>query len=255
MHYRALLLLLSLIPFPMPGKAIINVDQAIVDQGDDKASHTAHASIDGAQGNTNKNSIKADWLSRLPHGPHAEFFYAEYAYGKSSGHVDTNRLFAHLRHRTHIDERWAWEVFTQYGRDPFARLSLRVLAGGGLRWSMIERRESSAIYLGIGAFHEWERLSVQAGTSDRRESQPRLSSYLVAEHRFNAQVHANAIAYYQPALRDAADYRLLAQGTLNIRMNDHLDWQLQLDYSFDARPPQTVRPSDLRYSAGLAFHF
>ncbi len=249
------LMLVAASIWPSGALAIVNVDQAIVDDGGKGARHQANVSLDGAQGNTNKNSVRADWLSRLRHGRHTEFLYAEYAWGKSNGKADTNRGFAHLRHRTRLAERWAWEAFGQYGRDLFARLNLRMLAGGGLRRALGNQGDATAAWVGLGVFHEWERLSPRAGTTDRRTSQPRLSSYLVVEHRFNAQVRMNAIAYYQPAFRDVADYRLLTQGALDIRMNDHLDWRIRLDYSFDARPPQAVKSADLRYSAGLSFHF
>lgn len=91
---------------------------------------------------------------------------------------------------------------------------------------------------------------------------PRLPAYLsISNGRnfylrgFNAQAHLNAIAYYQPAMRESADFCLLAQGELMIRMNEHFDWQVRLDYSFDARPPQAVKSTDLRYRTGMSLTF
>ncbi len=255
MVFRFMAMLLALVLGPTVASAIVNVDQAMLDPEQEGLTHFGNLSLDGARGNTNKQAVKADWLSRYRRGQNTEFLYAEYSFGKSSGRTDANRLFAHLRHRTQFAERWAWELFGQYGRDPFARLALRVLTGGGLRYVLTEPTGENAAYVGLGAFHEWERLSPQIGTTDRRSNLPRLNGYLVLEHRFNAQVRLNAIAYFQPAVRDPADYRLLAQGCLKIRMNEHLDWQVRLDYGFDARPPQAVKSSDLRYSAGLSLQF
>ncbi len=254
-HNRLIFVLAGTMLWPAAALAIVNVDQAMVDDSGQGARHSAHLALDGAQGNTNKQSLRGDWLSRLRRGGRTWFFYLEYAHGKSNGRTDTNRLFVHLRHRAPMAGLWSWEIFTQYGRDPFARLSLRMLAGGGLRRALTAPDATTTAWAGLGMFHEWERLSHQAGATDRRTSQPRLSSYLVMRHQFNPQVGLDAIAYYQPAPRDMADYRMLAQSALNIRMNNHLRWQIRLEYSFDARPPQMVKSTDVRYSAGLSLRF
>ncbi|HTN94423.1 MAG TPA: DUF481 domain-containing protein [Gallionella sp.] len=242
--------------FPPSASAIVNVEQAIIG----KPSEGFHASMDllasGASGNTNTSSTKANLLSLFQHGEHTEFLQLQYAYGKSDGQVDTDHAFAHLRHRTAINQDWAVEGFAQVGRDPFARLTRRTLFGGGMRWAILEQENRSAVYLGFGVFHEYEILTDTLGTDDPREENLwRANSYLVFKHHLDEQVGLYSTTYYQPAFSETADYRLLEQASVLVKLRDDLDFKISLDYSFDSMPPQTVQKRDLTYSTGLEFSF
>ena len=172
---------------PSPAHAIVNVEQAIIG----KPTEGMHTSMDllasGASGNTDTSSTTANFLSIWQHGEQTEFLQIQYAYGRSSGQVNTDNAFAHLRHRTAVSRDWAVEAFAQTGRNPFARLTQRTLFGGGMRWVMFEEENISAGYLGFGAFHEKEILTDTLGTSDPRESNLwRANTYLVLKSRLNA---------------------------------------------------------------------
>jgi putative salt-induced outer membrane protein YdiY len=236
--------------------AIVNVEQAIIG----KPTEGVHTSMDllasGASGNTDTSSTKANFLSLWQHREHTEYLQLQYAYGKSGGQVDTDNAFAHLRHRTAISPDWAVEAFAQIGRNPFARLTQRTLFGGGMRWVMFEEKDKSAGYLGFGAFHEREILTDKLGTSDPRESNLwRASTYLVLKSHLNEQVGVYSTTYYQPAFSDTADYRILEQASMLVKLRDNLDFKVSLDIAFDSKPPQTVQKRDLVYSTGLQFSF
>jgi len=83
-------------------QAIVNVEQAIIGQPMQGIHTTLDFLVNGAAGNADKSSSKADLLSLWQHETHTEFLQLQYAYGKSRGQVDTDRAFAHLRHRTAI---------------------------------------------------------------------------------------------------------------------------------------------------------
>jgi len=241
---------------PVSAFAIVNVEQAIIGPEKDGLHTHVEAAVDGASGNTVKNSTKAEWLSQWKHGRNTEFLLLQYAYGRSNGQIDTNRAFAHLRHRTQVSDHWAVEGFTQAGRDPFARVDLRTLLGAGLRWTLIEKAESSAVYLGLGAFYEHERLSPRAGTTDPLDSRLwRGNVYLVLKRQLNSQFRAYSTTYYQPALRYPGDFRLLEQLAAVVVLYENLDLKLSLDVTHDSRPPQGVKPTDVRYSTGVTIDF
>lgn len=61
--------------------------------------------------------------------------------------------------------------------------------------------------------------------------------------------------YYQPAFSDTADYRMLEQASILVKLRENLDFKVSLDISFDSMPPQTVQQRDLTYSTGLEFNF
>jgi len=248
------LFILSLL-FPLPAFAIVNVEKAIIGPEEDGISHVANVAVNGASGNTVKSSIKADILSQWKHQKHTEFLMLQYNYGTSRGKVDSNKSFLHLRHRTDLNKQWAIEMLAQVGRDPFARLSRRTLLGGGLRFTVFEEAGVAAMYIGLGGFYELERLSVTATTNDTSSRLWRSSNYLVVKRRFNEQLRINSTTYYQPAISQLNDYRLLEEMSVYVKIMDNIDLKLSLDFTFDAKPPQTVKSIDLRYSSGLELRF
>ena len=248
------LLLPALLAFP--ACAIVNVEQAIIGKSADGMHTSLSLLANGAGGNTDKSAIKADVLSVWQHERHTEFLQVQSAYGKSRGQTDTDRAFVHLRHRSDIGDSWGVEGFVQVGQDRFSRLSQRTLLGGGLRWTLFEEEGRSAGYLGFGAFHERETLNSQTGTTDSLRSRLwRGNSYLILKQQLNGQVRFNNTLYYQPALSDATDYRLLEQAALLVRLKENLDLKLGLDIAFDSKPAQTVHKRDLLYSTGLEFSY
>jgi len=250
-----LMLSISLLLLPKLALAIVSVGQSVTDIKEEGVSHTIHFGLDGAQGNTVKNTYKADLLSQWRHGDHTEFLLLDHAYGKSSGAVNTDRTFVHLRHRTQINAPWAAEVFAQKGRDKFTRLSDRTLFGGGARLRLIEVEGVSGLYVGLGAFYEWEKLSPTLGTSDTNSQLWRGNMYVMYKHQINDQVQVSSTTYVQPALQNSSDYRLLEQAAFTVGMFENVKLKISVDYSFDAKPPQTIGKDDVRYSSGLEMRF
>jgi len=246
----------GLVLYSCAAVAIVNVEQAIIG----KITEGVHTSLDllanGASGNTEKSVYKAELLNVWQHGEQTDIMQMQYSYGKSRGQVDTDSAFAHLRHRTALNSTWAGEGFAQISRNPFARLAQRTLLGGGARWVWFEKEKKSAAYLGFGVFHEQETRSRKLGTTDATDvSLWRANTYFVLKHRFNEQVRIHATTYYQPATADTADYRLLEQAALLVKLSKRLDLKLSLDVAYDSKPAQTVQQQDMFYSTGLEFSF
>lgn len=257
MNYPArFFLFVSLLLASASVHAIVNVEQAIIGHPAEGSHTTLELLANGSSGNTEKTTSKANLLTLWQHEEHTEFLQMQYAYGASRGETDTDRAFAHLRHRTAVNPVWGIEGFTQVGRDTFARLTQRVLVGGGLRRILFEEEQKSAGYLGAGAFHEQETLSGKLGTTDTLQtSRWRANSYLVLKQQLNEQVRVYSTLYYQPDLADTSDYRILEQASMLVKLAQHLDLKLGLDISYDSRPAQTVQQRDLFYSTGLEFSF
>lgn len=251
-----LLLSLSLLALPLPARAIVNVEQAIIGRSTDGWHSSVSLLASGASGNTDKSATRADVLNMWQHGMHTDFLQLQYAYGKSRGQTDTDRAFIHLRHRTEVADGWGAEAFAQTGRDRFARLVQRTLLGGGVRRTLFEEEGQAAGYLGLGAFHERELLSPAAGTTDALDRRLwRANSYLVLKRQVSEQVRVNSTLYYQPAISDGAGYRVLEQAALRVKLAEALELKLALEIAFDSRPAQTVQKRDLLYSTGLEFSF
>ncbi len=240
----------------IPALAIVNVEQAIIGQASEGIHSTVDLLANGAAGNTDKSASKAELLTLWQHGTSTEYAQMQYAYGKSRGQVDTDKAFLHLRHRAALTQDWSTEEFVQFGRDPFARLTQRTLLGGGARWVLFEENKRSAGYLGFGAFRELETLSDRLGTNDPKSvALWRANSYLVLKRQLNEQVRVYSTTFYQPSVSHTADYRVLEQVSMLVKLDQHLDLKLSLDIAFDSQPPQTVQKRDLFYSTGIEFAF
>ncbi|MDQ6959684.1 MAG: DUF481 domain-containing protein [Mariprofundaceae bacterium] len=241
---------------PAAALAIVNVEAAHAGPPADGFSGSATVSFGGASGNSNRFRGRADGRLQWHAGRHTDFAVFSYDYGKSRGRTDTNREFAHLRHRFQFTPAWALEGFVQAERDEFARLSFRSLAGGGLRRTLLERDAVAAVYLGLGAMYEREILLRDFRTSDPRgESIGRANTYLSMQTRFNAQTRFSSTIFYQPAVTDATDFRLLEEASLHVRLADGMELRLDVEVRYDSRPPQTVKTTDTTYTTGITVSF
>jgi putative salt-induced outer membrane protein YdiY len=241
---------------PAAALAIVNVEAVDVGTPTEGFSGTATASAGGASGNSNRFRGRADARLQWHADKHTDFAVFSYDYGTSRGRTDTNREFVHLRHRFQLASAWALEGFVQAERDEFARLSFRGLVGGGLRRTLLEKDAVAAVYLGLGVMFEREILRRDFRTSDPRdESIGRANTYLSMQTRFNAQTHFSSTIFYQPAVADAADFRLLEEAALYVRLADGMDLRLNVEVRYDSRPPQTVKTTDITYTTGITVSF
>ncbi len=254
--FRILLSVLSFLTVSAPAHAIVNLERAIIGPTADGMHTRLDLLFSGNSGNTENNRSKVDLLTLLQHDMHTDFLQMQYNYGTSMGQVDTDNAFAHYRHRYQVTPLYGIEAFGQISRDPFARLTRRTLWGGGARWVLFEEEQKTASYLGLGTFHEQEERTEVTGTTDVTSFETwRANVYLVLKYQFSDQVRLVNNLYYQPALTDGSNFRLLEQGSLMVKLDDHLDLKLSLEMSYDSIPPQTVLPRDTYYSTGLSFSF
>ncbi|MEW5903050.1 MAG: DUF481 domain-containing protein [Pseudomonadota bacterium] len=254
----AYLSVLPLFPclLPVSAQAIVNVESSLIGPAAPGLHSEAEFAADGASGNTVKSSARLALKSQYRHERHTEYFQWQYAYGSSRGVNDTRRSFAHLRHYTETGEDMGVEAFVQASQDPYARMELRTLYGGGMRWTLQEQAQVSSLHVGLGAFLEKERLKAVSGSNEPLDSTLwRGNSYLIWKRRVNEQVRFYNTLYYQPALATPADFRVLEQASCLIKVSETLDFKLSVDIAHDSRPPQTVKRTDVRYSTGISASF
>lgn len=253
-HPRMPIFLLLLLVFPVQAHAIINAEGLGVPTDEEGMNGMASLSVNGSSGNSDKINGEAGGRLAWVHGAHNEIFVGSYAYGKSRGQRDTNKAFLHLRHRYALDATLDIEGFAQAQKDEFARLKLRTLLGGGIRWQHNE--DDWHTYIGLGSFYESETLrSSAAGVAPPRTRLWRGNAYATLSYRLNDHVAFHNTVYFQPAWRDAADYRLLENAGMSVKLAEHLDLRLSLDVARDSSPPAGVKPTDTSYRTGLAYRF
>lgn len=239
-----------------PAHAIVNLERAIIGPTTDGFHTRLDLLASGTSGNSETQRTRIDLLNLRKYELHTDFLQLQHSYGTSRGVADTDNSFAHYRHRYEMTPTRGIEAYAQINRDPFARLTERTLWGGGARWILFEENQKTAAYFGLGMFREQEIRAEAAGTTDRTDFETwRANAYLVLKYQFNHQVSLINNTYYQPALSDTSNFRLLEQATLMLKVVENLDLKLSLEITYDSIPPQTVKPMDVIYSSGLAFSF
>jgi len=240
---------------PTQALAIINAEDLDLTIDADGVAGKAGFSVSGSSGNSDKVRGEANAHLIWQHGQRREMLVASKSYGKSRGVRDTNKSFVHLRHRYDWNKAWATEAFVQAQQDEFARLKLRTLLGGGMRWSYQGQQLQWQWHIGLGSFVEREVLRAQAGLAVPVQQLWRGNSYLALRYSVNKRIRLQNTVYYQPAWRDLADYRLLDDAALHIALNDSLDLKIVIEIAQDSRPPAAVKNLDISYKTGLSFRF
>ncbi len=253
---KKVMLVLVFLSWTVNSDAIVNIEKMRKDPSKEGFSGHMELSFGGASGNTKKNGGYAGTRLQWRKDHIINFAVLRYAYGESAGNRDTNNSFFHARH---IHQQTSWradEIFVQGETDEFARLSYRGLIGGGERFALIRNPKGQSAFLGMGVYYAMERLEDTAGTTDGgRDEFFRLSTYFSYTHQINAQVSVISTTYYQPALEQFSDYRLLEEAGMGIKMSDRFMLNLSLDIIHDSKPPQTVNKTDIIYSTGLEYQF
>lgn len=184
-----------------------------------------------------------------------DFILADYAYAETDGVRNKNKAFVHFRHIHQRDDQYAWEGFTQFSSNEFTKLLLRTLLGGGVRLTLGEVTDTTAFFLGLGAFYEKERLDTQYPDEADTEQTVRASTYLVMKYQFNEHVTLVSSTYYQPALNDFADYRAVEDLSITSRLGESLSLKVGINIAHDSKPLRDVKETDASMNVGIVVNF
>lgn len=240
---------------PPAAQAIVNIEGMRGSGKEPGISGSVSLSVSGKSGNSDTMDASADGRVNWRRQDSLTFLVASLSYGKSDQVRDTNKAFGHLRHIIEHSERLAYEGFVQAERNEFTRLSLRTLAGAGVRLTL-HGNEKGQTHLGLGAFRSSETLDEDPVLTDSgTERLWRANIYLALNYAINEQLRIGSTTYYQPDTGDSGDYRLLEQAALKLAVSNRLALKLSLDIARDSRPPQTVKKTDTSYMTGLEYSF
>ena len=195
--------------------------------------------------------IKLQWTE----GKITDFILANYEYGETAGVTNKNKGFAHYRHIEQLDDRFAWEGFTQLSSNQFTNLTLRALAGGGARITLGKVTDRQAFFLGLGMFYEREELDSIYPDEAAIENTLRANTYLVMKYQFNAFVSLVSTTYYQPDLSDFSDFRVIEDLSLVSKLNESLSINIGIDIAHDSKPPRDIKETDSSLKVGIVVNF
>lgn len=238
-----------------PAVAIVNMESLHLGQPEDGWSGRFELGASGATGNTEKWDAAAGLRLQRQEGANTNFLLLDYAYGRSLGQTYADKSFAHLRHIYQHTDVTAYEGFLQAEQNEFIRLSYRRLAGAGLRFTLSERTQQQAWFLGLGTFYVREKIFDPTPDEDEIEKSWRGNLYLVMKHQLSDQTRLLSSTYYQPKFSNTDDFRILEQAGLSVSLAGKLSLQLGINVSYDSEPPLGVRKTDTGYRTGISYQF
>jgi len=206
-------------------------------------------------GNTEQTDAATGVKLQWTEGKITDFALANYEYGESASVTNKNKGFAHYRHIEQLNDRFAWEGFTQLSSNQFTNLTLRALAGGGVRITLGEVNDRQAFFLGLGMFYEREELDSKYPDEAAINNALRANTYLVMKYQFNAFVSLVSTTYYQPDLSDLSDFRVIEDLSLVSKLNDALSINVGVNIGHDSKPPRDIKETDTSVKVGIVVNF
>ena len=159
----------------------------------------------------------------------------------------------------------AYELFGQSQWDVLRGLNIRWLAGGGLRFNIVNK-DKFLLALGVGAMYEFEewREPLDDSTRNVLEGQlvaaeiPKSTNYLTTNFTINDFIFFNMILYYQVGYDQTVEFfrhRINADSNLTFKFNNKLSFIVSGSFSFENRPIVPITKAIYSISNGLQYSF
>ena len=161
-----------------------------------------------------------------------------------------NRGFQHARYNYEFRPYLIPEAFIQAQYNQLWKIDLRVLAGAGPRFRILNT-DSSRIYLGTLLMYEYENIA----DSLERNRDLRLSSYLSTGFAVNDRFRIDHITYYQPKVNLLSDFRISSETVFKFFLTTRLAFKTTFSINYDSRPPDGLENTFISWSNSLSFNF
>jgi Protein of unknown function, DUF481 len=202
-------------------------------------------------------SSMADLLYVSKH--HAYILINSIEYQSSTNETPFSTGYTHFRINFRRQHKLSYETYAQIQYDEVRRMRLRIMAGGGIRFTVIDK-EGVDIHLGSGVMYEMEkwREIENDPSSDFYKEMPKLSNYLGIEFVLTKQVNLNLWGMYQTGYDSPDDIirnRYAAEASLNFIMSKRVIWMNRFTYYYDAQPVIPINPAFYQITNGLRIKF
>jgi hypothetical protein len=190
---------------------------------------------------------------------HAYILINSIEYQSSTNSTPFSTGFTHFRVNFRRQHKLSYETYAQVQYDEVRRMRLRMLGGGGVRFTAIDE-EGVDIHLGTGLMYEvekWREIENDPG-SDFYKEIPKISNYLGVEFTLSKHVKLNLWGLYQTGY-DTEDNmrrnRYAAEASLNFIVSRRVVWLNRFAYFYDAQPVILINPAFYQLMNGLRINF
>lgn len=170
---------------------------------------------------------------------------------KIEGNKFENAGIAHLRYNYRFHPRMALEVFTQGQYNKVSKIEFRGLVGTGPRFKLTTS-EKYKLYFGTHIMYEYEELSDDS-TPIQRDF--RSTSYFSFSLYPTKTLSLISTTYYQPKIKNVADYRFSNQSSLLIDVIKNFAFKTTYTFLYDETPAVGIPNSQYNLESGFVYSF
>lgn len=160
-------------------------------------------------------------------------------------------MFYHLRYNRKLNDWVRWEAFTQWQQNAVTNIDLRLLAGTGPRFKLVDN-EKLKLYAATAAMYEYEKEKTDPLKQHR---DLRSSNYVSFTYVPRPSIEIISTTFYQPLYRHIKDFRLLNQISVHYKWSKHFSITTSWDYLYDAFPATGTPLINYTFTNGFAYAF
>jgi hypothetical protein len=256
LKFKRLTLLLAL-SAALPATAqIVNIEARRLHTDSVRFAGRANLSFSFSENNTRSfYTLNSDFVvqAKSKNLRHLGMLLGGQTLSRAGGQDFANALLGHARYNYKFSRLFRMEAFQQIQKNGPLGVGLRSLTGAGPRLKLVENKTAD-VYFGTLYMYEYEETRYQ--DVSRTERQHRLSAYAsFGLHWDAAHLSLTGTTYYQPVIDHPADYRLLTENRLDLRLWRRLHLFTNLRYLFDSRPVEGVKRFATGVDQGLGIQF
>jgi hypothetical protein len=184
---------------------------------------------------------------------HIYYLIDDIRYFKSTGGPLQSTGYGHARANFLRKKRLSYELFAQGQYDQGRNLNARLLAGGGLRYRILEH-----LAIGIGAMQEQEDWQELGSETNITKNITKLNSYLTGKIGLSEKANISLTGYYQVGYDTDDDIwrnRVSVDASLDIFLAKRFDLSVGYGLSYEDRPIIAISKSVYTFGTGLKYRF
>lgn len=168
-----------------------------------------------------------------------------------AGNTDfANSGYQHFRYNYKVAKWLTMEAFTQTQYNPVLKLDFRYLLGAGPRLKLL-KKQNARIYMAILYMYEYYDIIKQ----ETHIKEHRISSYVTFTLFLLKNVELTSTTFYQPNVKNTADYRIANDSGLEIHINKHLNFKSTFNMLYDTHQPIGIPDLVYSFKNGLSLKF
>ena len=217
-------------------------------EGPDRWRSDLEFGFTGASGNTSFSILTAAAsLARLEREIYELDISGRLRWGQSDGQTIAEDMQGTVKFDWKPQAAFSPFVFATGSRDVIRNLDARLLAGGGAKWTFLQRSERTKMSVSLAAVLDHENYRLESGsTADEVISVERWSWRVKADHEFSTGATFQHVSFWMPRMTNRVDYIVDVSNSLSTRLLSNLSLVITHSYIHEAFPPPGAVRDDQR---------